>query len=152
MPHLAYIDPDEEIISIIGRLRKATESEVFFVAPKRSILLQSLVNLRLLDRESKKLGKTIALVTQDESGQALAEKAGIRVERSLEQVQQEDVPVSMPSLPARLANQSGTDSADDQTMESALLPHSETIGSSDFFQEVGHRLLLLTLLLHQPNQ
>lgn len=137
MPHLAYIDPDEEIISIIGRLRKATESEVFFVAPKRSILLQSLVNLRLLDRESKKLGKTIALVTQDESGQALAEKAGIRVERSLEQVQQEDAPVSTPSLPARLANQSNAISTDDRMSEDMPLPHSETIGSSNFFSGGG---------------
>lgn len=137
MPHLAYIDPDEEIISIIGRLRKATESEVFFVAPKRSILLQSLVNLRLLDRESKKLGKTIALVTQDESGQALAEKAGIRVERSLEQVQQEDAPVSTPSLPARLANQSEIASAGDQSEAAPFLPHFETIGSTDFFSGGG---------------
>lgn len=137
MPHLAYIDPDEEIISIIGRLRKATESEVFFVAPKRSILLQSLVNLRLLDRESKKLGKTIALVTQDESGQALAEKAGIRVERSLEQVQQDEVPVSTPVLPARLANQSGLSPADGSSEENPLLPHSETIGSASFFSGSG---------------
>lgn len=135
MPYIAYIDPDEEIISVIGRLRTTQDPEVFFAVPKRALFLQSLVNLRLLDREAKKIGKRLCLVTPDESGRALAEKVGIETRNSLEGVEGVDVRSVNPALPARLSRVDHLISPDRQgaTLPSPL--HSESIGSTSFFSE-----------------
>lgn len=81
MPQTFYIENDEEIISVIGRLRRSSSEENFFVFPKRALVLQSIVNLRLFQREADKLGKRIVIVTQDEAGMLLAQKAGLMAER-----------------------------------------------------------------------
>jgi hypothetical protein len=75
-----YIDIDEEITSVIDRMRKAEANEVIIVAPKRALLLQSLVNLKLLKKESDRRKRRIMIVTQDKIGKKLIEKAGILVQ------------------------------------------------------------------------
>lgn len=78
MPETHYIEIDEEIISAVSRLRKSSDPENIFVFPKRSLILQSIINLKLLEREAEKLGKKVIVMTQDEQGMRLAEKAGLR--------------------------------------------------------------------------
>ncbi len=85
MREIHYIDIDEEIISAVGRLRKSGQGDNVFIFPKRALILQSIVNLRLLEREAKKLGKKIIVVSQDEAGRKLAEKAGLLVEEYQDQ-------------------------------------------------------------------
>lgn len=80
MPETHYIEIDEEIISAVSRLRKSGSAENIFVFPKRSLILQSIINLKLLGREAEKLGKKVIVMTQDEQGMRLAEKAGLRTE------------------------------------------------------------------------
>ncbi|QQR79122.1 MAG: hypothetical protein IPJ68_02515 [Candidatus Moraniibacteriota bacterium] len=80
MPETHYIEIDEEIISAVSRLRKSGDRENIFVLPKRALILQSIINLKLLGREAEKLGKTVIIMTQDEQGMRLAEKAGLRVQ------------------------------------------------------------------------
>lgn len=77
MAQTFFIDSDEEIISVIGYLRKSPEVENCFVFPKRSLVLQSAVNLRLFQREAEKQGKRIVIISQDENGRQLAERVGI---------------------------------------------------------------------------
>jgi len=72
-----YIDIDEEITSIIDRLRKAEAREVIIVAPKNAMLLQSIVNLKLLKKEADRKKKQLLIITQDKIGKKLIEKAGI---------------------------------------------------------------------------
>lgn len=79
-----YIDIDEEITSIIDRMRKSDANEVIIVAPKRALLLQSLVNLKLLKKESDRKRKKIMIVTQDKIGKKLIEKAGILVQGKMD--------------------------------------------------------------------
>ncbi len=81
MPQTFYIESDEEIISVIGRLRRSSGEENYFIFPKRSLVLQSIINLKLFQREAEKLGKKVIIVTQDETGIVLAEKAGLATER-----------------------------------------------------------------------
>lgn len=136
MPHIAYIDPDEEIISVIGRLRKVSDSEVCFAVPKRALFLQSLVNLRLLEREAKKLGKKLCLVIPDEIGRTLAEKAGIETRISLEGIDAPSPKVMDAGLPARLSRADQEESSDGKNASSASVSgpvHSESIGSPSFF-------------------
>ncbi len=81
MPQTFYIESDEEIISVIGRLRRSSSEDNYFVFPKRALVLQSIINLRLFQREAEKIGKRIVIVTQDDLGKVLAEKAGLKTER-----------------------------------------------------------------------
>lgn len=89
MAQIFYIAQDEEILSIIGRLRASNMLENTFVIPKRSLVLGSGVNLRLLAREAEKLGRRVVIVTQDEEGRMLAEKAGIPTKPYSEELLQE---------------------------------------------------------------
>ena len=86
MPQIFYIEADEEIISVVDRLRKSREHENIFVFPQGAFVLRSIVNLRLFDREAKKRGKTVSIVTTDELGRTMAEKVGIPVRSQLEAV------------------------------------------------------------------
>ena len=89
-----YIDIDEEITSIIERLKKAKAKEIIVVVPKRALLIQSIINLKLLKKEADKLKKEIIIVTQDKLGKLLVEKAGIIAEQRLDEVEAEDSQIS----------------------------------------------------------
>ncbi len=75
-----YIDVDEEITTVVDRLRHSPAQSVAVVVPQRAVLLQSIVNLKLLGREAKKLGKELVLMTKDEEGIVFASRAGIEVQ------------------------------------------------------------------------
>jgi|GEM_PF-338709 len=79
-----YIDIDEEITSIVEKLRKAEAPEAVIVVPKRALLIQSIVNLKLLRKEADSLGLKISIVTQDKLGKMLIKKAGIFLQQKLE--------------------------------------------------------------------
>ncbi|OGI16268.1 MAG: hypothetical protein A2878_00495 [Candidatus Moranbacteria bacterium RIFCSPHIGHO2_01_FULL_54_31] len=129
MPQTFYIEADEEIISVIGRLRKSSAEENIFVFPKRALVLQSIVNLRLLQREAQKVGKKIVIVSQDEVGRMLAEKAGIAIENYSEDFSQKAAHLELISaagaVPASASPKQGS--------REQSVPHSEAIGSSDFY-------------------
>lgn len=74
-----FLDVDEEIVSVIDRLKAVEEGEVSLVVPKESGLLQSVVNLKLLKREAGKLKKTLSIVTSNKVGRTLAENVGLSV-------------------------------------------------------------------------
>jgi hypothetical protein len=84
-----YIDIDEEITSIVERLRNSKSEEVVIVVPKRALLIQSIVNLRLLKKESDGLGISLSIVTQDPLGKVLIEKAGISYQAKLDELRDE---------------------------------------------------------------
>lgn len=74
---LIYLEPDEEITSAIERIAKVSDYRLAIVAPKNGTLFQSLVNLKLLAREAKRLGKEIALISTDKIGTRLAKQVGL---------------------------------------------------------------------------
>ena len=75
-----YIDVDEEITTVIDHLRRMSTTNIALIVPQRALLLQSVVNLKLLAQEAKKMGKNIVLMTRDEDGIAFATRAGINVQ------------------------------------------------------------------------
>lgn len=125
MPQTFYIESDEEIISVIGRLRKSSSEENTFVFPKRALVLQSIVNLRLLRREADKLGKKVVIISQDETGRKMAEKAGLETGQYSEENSQNVSHVEIVNRKAVAAEQHDVPSG------SSLL-RSESIGSSEF--------------------
>jgi hypothetical protein len=126
MPQTFYIETDEEIISVIGRLRQSSAEENIFVFPKRALVLQSIINLRLFQREAQKLEKKIILVSQDEVGRMLAEKIGIETKNYSEDFFHND---SHLELTAR-KNIPQTTSYSPETSQE--MPKSDIIGSADF--------------------
>ena len=74
-----YLEPEQEIPSIVATLKKTKSDSVGLVVPRGSISLQSAINLKLLKKEAAKLGKEIAIVTSDKIGQHLALQAGLTV-------------------------------------------------------------------------
>lgn len=79
MDEILYLEPDEEITSVIDKLKGLDGARVALVLPKNAQLASSVVNLKLLAREADRQGKTIAIVTQDPIGTSLAAQVGIPV-------------------------------------------------------------------------
>jgi Baseplate J-like protein len=75
-PQLLYLEPDDEITSVVRRLRGADAGRVILVAPGRSRATSSVVALRLLARTASEAGRSVALVA-DAGTRALAGEAGI---------------------------------------------------------------------------
>lgn len=81
---IIYLEPDEEITSIIDKLRviKDTKS-VFLVAPKDATITQSVVNLKILKKEAENLGLEVGLVSQENIARNIASQVGLSVYESI---------------------------------------------------------------------
>ena len=79
-----YIDVDDDVTAIIGKIKKAKEKIVAVVPPKRAGTLQSAVNLRLLDRMAKADKKQLVLITNNAALIALAANSQIPVAKNLQ--------------------------------------------------------------------
>ena len=78
-----YLEPDEEITSVVDRLRAISDDEVAIVIPKRAGLLQSIINLKLLRYQAEQQKKRISIVTTDKTGRNLASAVGLTVYQKL---------------------------------------------------------------------
>ena len=79
-----YIDIDDDITAIIGKIKKSKEQIVAIVPPKRNGAMQSAVNLRLLEKMAKNAHKNVVIVTHNPALTALAAAAKIPVAKTLE--------------------------------------------------------------------
>ena len=134
MAQIFYIESDEEIIGAIGRLRHSEDAENYFVFPKRALILQSIINLRLFQKEAQKMNKTIILVTQDEVGRMLAEKAGIKTEAYSDEFAQK---ANHLELRAEDTQHAAIEERAEELLQQETTPHlkAEAIGSSSFFSQ-----------------
>src|SRR6185369_16142505 len=98
--------------------------ENYFVFPKRALVLQSIVNLRLFQREAQKLGKRIVVVTQDEAGKNLAEKAGVETQSYSDDFSRAPH-IDLSAVP--------TEKKEIISPSAANIPRSQDIGSMDFY-------------------
>ncbi len=78
-----YLEPDEEITSVVDRLKELGDEDVAIIVPKRAALLQSIVNLKLLRYQAEQQGKRISIVTSDKTGRNLASAVGLTVHQKL---------------------------------------------------------------------
>ncbi len=79
-----YIDVEDDITAIIGKIKDSKEKIVALVPPKHVGVLQSAVNLRLLDRMAKADKKNLVVVTNNQALVALAASARIPVAKNLQ--------------------------------------------------------------------
>lgn len=78
-----YLEVDEDITSAIDKLQKLSAESVQIVVPKRSTMLQSVINLKLLKKAAADSGKKLVLVTNDKVATSLAGRVGLAVAPSL---------------------------------------------------------------------
>lgn len=79
-----YIDVEDDITAIIGKIKACKENIIALVPPKHVGLLQSAVNLRLLDRMASTSHKRLVLITNNQALIALSSVAGIPVAKNLQ--------------------------------------------------------------------
>ncbi|MNH49930.1 hypothetical protein D3C73_15260 [compost metagenome] len=79
-----YIDVEDDITAIIGKVKNAKEKIVALVPPKRVGVLQSAVNLRLIGRTADNSNKRLVLITNNQALIALAAAAKIPIARNLQ--------------------------------------------------------------------
>jgi hypothetical protein len=79
-----YIDVEDDITAIIGKVKDAKEKIVALVPPKRVGLLQSAVNLRLLARAAEQGDKRLVLISNNTALTSLAAAAKIPVAKNLQ--------------------------------------------------------------------
>jgi hypothetical protein len=98
-----YVDIEDDITSIIDKVKHADATIVALVPPKRIGVLQSVVNLKLLQRAAEGVHKRVVMITSDASLTALAAGAMIPVARNLQ---------SKPEIP----EQNSLDSDDEEVI------------------------------------
>ncbi len=79
-----YIEIDEEVTAIYDRLKQLKIKNIYLVVPKRAMLFQSMVNIKILKRKAEDLEKNIYIITNDPNGTQLARQIGLTVYDKLE--------------------------------------------------------------------
>ena len=79
-----YIDVEDDITAIIGKVKSSKEKIVALVPPKRVGVLQSAVNLHLLARSATQSNKHLVLISNNNALIALASAAKIPVAKNLQ--------------------------------------------------------------------
>lgn len=79
-----YIDTEDDITSIIDKVKHADSPIVALVPPKRIGVLQSTVNLRLLQRAASSADKRVVLITNDAALSALAAGLALPIAKNLQ--------------------------------------------------------------------
>jgi hypothetical protein len=99
-----YLDVDDDITTLIDKVEGAKNKVVALVLPKRFATLQSIVNMRLLQRSAKTADKNVVLITSEQALLPLAGAAGLHVAKNLQSKPEippspVDSPPDKPELP-----------------------------------------------------
>lgn len=81
---IIYIDVEDDITAIIGKIKDSKDKIIALVPPKNASVLQSAVNLRLLERAAKVESKRLVLITNDQALVALSAIAKIPIAKNLQ--------------------------------------------------------------------
>src|SRR5690606_17759481 len=79
-----YIDVDDDITAIIDKVKSSQQKIIALVPPKRTGVLQSAVNLRLINRAASQQDKRLVVITGDTALSSLAAAASIPVAKNIQ--------------------------------------------------------------------
>lgn len=114
-----YIEPNDDITKILSKIKSSDKKIVALVPPKRSNVLLSSVNIKLISRAARSSEKNVVLVTTDDSLTKLAMSAKIPVASSLK---------SRPILP-------GHEEPTKEKPEESLVSKINNVDPADFLDE-----------------
>src|SRR4029077_10973493 len=95
---ILYLEPDDEIPSVVRRVRESALPRLVLVAPGRSKATSSAIGLRLLAPHANEVGRQLSLVARP-AAPALPAEAGIPAFASIDQAQA--APGGADALPAQ---------------------------------------------------
>ena len=113
-----YVDIEDDITSVIEKVKGAKATIVALVPPKRIGVLQSVVNLKLLQRAATSAKKRVVLITNDQALIGLAAGVAIPVAKNLQ---------SRPELPSMTAAKID----DEEVINGEELPVGELAKTAD---------------------
>jgi len=118
-----YIDVDDEITTIIDKVKQAPGKIVALVLPKRATVLQSIVNMKLLKKSAVASNKSLVLITSEGGLMPLAGVVGLHVAKSLQ---------SKPEIPPmpdqRITSEAEEIVSDDSELEEPEVDNQKTVG------------------------
>ena len=79
-----YIEPEHDITDILANIKGAKSKIVALVPPKKSSVLRSAVNFKLISKAAAKAEKTVVLITSDESLLRLADSVKMPTAKNLQ--------------------------------------------------------------------
>lgn len=121
-----YIDVDDDITSIISKVKSIEAKIIAIVPPKRIGILQSAVNLRILQKVASNSKKYIVIITSDQTLIPLAAAANIPVAKSLQSKPE------IPEVPAIQVDNDGGDIIDGSSLvDTKKLPNYNKKGSDE---------------------
>ncbi len=121
-----YIDVDDDITSIISKVKSIEAKIIAIVPPKRIGILQSAVNLRILQKVASNSKKHIVIITSDQTLIPLAAAANIPVAKSLQSKPE------IPEVPAIQVDDDGGDIIDGSSLaDTKKLPNYNKKGSNE---------------------
>lgn len=91
-----YVDIEDDITSVIDKVKNAKTTIVALVPPKRIGVLQSVVNLKLLKRAAASAKKRVVLITNDTALVGLAAGIAIPVAKNLQS--RPEIPVAAATM------------------------------------------------------
>ena len=133
MHQTVYIDVDEEITSILDRVRQEVTMDIFLVVPKGAMLLNSIINLKLLKKEAEKMGKTVSIVApNDNRAKIMIERAGIKAEDYNQAMNEQQLrEASMNTIKTEQINKAVSDSVGETSQQ--ITQGEFDVGSNSFF-------------------
>lgn len=81
---VVYVDAEDDITAIISKVKQAKARIIALVPPKRVGVIQSTVNLKLVQRASDQAGKKLVLVSSNLALANLAASVGLPVAKNLQ--------------------------------------------------------------------
>src|SRR4051794_37956284 len=80
---LVFLDADDDLGTIRSKLEASSAEEIYLVIPRRSSVLRTPLEYRILARIANEMSSETVLVTEDPSRRRLAHQEGFRTKRSL---------------------------------------------------------------------
>jgi len=137
MHQTVYIDVDEEITSILDRVRQEVAMDIFLVVPKGAMLLNSIINLKLLRKEAEKMGKVVSIVApNDNRAKIMIERAGIKAEDYNQAMNEQQLrEASTNTIKTEQIHKAITDSVGETSQQ--ISQRGFDVGSNSFFSKEG---------------
>jgi hypothetical protein len=80
---LVFLDADDDLGTIRSKLESSSAEEIYLVIPRRSSVLRTPLEFRILARIANEMSSETVLVTEDPSRRRLANQEGFRTRRGL---------------------------------------------------------------------
>src|SRR5919201_5887141 len=80
---LVFLDADDDLGTIRSKLESSSAEEIYLVIPRRSSVLRTPLEFRILARIANEMSSETVLVTEDGSRRRLAHQEGFRTRRTL---------------------------------------------------------------------